>query len=392
MNPRGTGSHSGFVPTPARPRGPARKRVLLALHYYDYRHHAGAARYAAEHGWILEDAHAQDRLLPPAWNGDGIISFHGSSPEFLEWVKTARVPVVDIGEYDEFSTLPRVKTDPNKIARLAVEHFAQRGYKSVAFTWEIDSPVSRRRGAAMRQAADALGLAYRNFPLKALGELKTIDGALPVGLLAVHDALAVRALSVLEDADIPVPEQAAVLGIDNFEYRCIPAQTPLSSIDPDQERVGYEAAALLDKLMTGGAPPSGPVLVPPRGIIERDSTRMLAVDDVEVARALRFIIAGYTGPIQLGDVADATGLSLRRLQTRFKASLGRTILQEINTRRVKHAQGILAATNHKIRTVAAEAGFGSAVKMIRVFKQYVGTSPKRYRRLVRKGEQENTRA
>ncbi|HYE19652.1 MAG TPA: substrate-binding domain-containing protein, partial [Tepidisphaeraceae bacterium] len=248
-----------------------------------------------------------------------------------------------------------------------------------------------RRGAAMRQAADALGLAYRSFPLKALGELKTIDGALPVGLLAVHDALAVRALSVLEDADIPVPEQAAVLGIDNFEYRCIPAQTPLSSIDPDQERVGYEAAALLDKLMIGGAPPTGPVLVPPKGIIERDSTRMLAVDDVEVARALHFIIAGYTGPIQLGDVADATGLSLRRLQTRFKASLGRTILQEINTRRVKHAQEILARTNHKIRTVAAEAGFGSAVKMIRVFKQYVGTSPKRYRRQVRKSDPENSR-
>jgi len=376
-------------PIPVRPRGKERKRVLLALHYYDYRHHAGVARYAAEQGWVLEDADSQKRVLPERWTGHGIVSFHGSSAEFISWLGRAGTPVVDIGEYEEYSAFPRVKTDADKIARMAVRHFAERGYRQVGFTWEHETPVSRRRSAALRVAAESMGMSFREVPLHRVAELKdALPPLLPIGILAVNDALAVQALSALEDADILVPEQAAVLGIDNFEYRCMPAYVPISSVDPDMERVGYEAAALLDKLMAGERAPTAPILISPTRIVERDSTRMLAVADVEVARALRFIMAKFREMIGLGDVARATGLSLRRLQTRFKDALGRTILQEINGRRVKHAQEVLASTNLKIRAVASESGFASAVKLIRVFKQYVGTSPKRYRRQVRRGEVE----
>jgi LacI family transcriptional regulator len=113
---------------------------------------------------------------------------------------------------------------------------------------------------------------------------------------------------------------------------------------------------------------------------------MLAIEDVEVAKALRFVIARFKQNVGLRDVARATGISLRRLQTRFKERLGRTILQEINGRRVTHAQTLLKTTNKKIHTVATECGFGGSVKMIRVFKQYVGTSPKRYRKELRRAE------
>jgi LacI family transcriptional regulator len=115
-------------------------------------------------------------------------------------------------------------------------------------------------------------------------------------------------------------------------------------------------------------------------IVQRDSTDMLAVADVEVAKALRYIIANYRRRVGLRDVARATSISLRRLQTRFKDQLGRTILQEINGRRIAHAQELLRTTGKKIRVIAAECGFGGSVKLIRVFKQYVGTSPKRYRK------------
>jgi LacI family transcriptional regulator len=116
-------------------------------------------------------------------------------------------------------------------------------------------------------------------------------------------------------------------------------------------------------------------------VVQRDSTDMLAVADVEVAKALRFIGQNFRKRLGLRDVAKATTVSLRRLQTRFKEVLGRTILQEINGRRVRHAQDLLKATGMKVRVVAGECGFGSSIKLIRVFKQYVGTSPKRYRRL-----------
>jgi LacI family transcriptional regulator len=272
-----------------------------------------------------------------------------------------------------------VQTDNEKIAALAIDHFAQRGYRNVGFVWAFDTAIKKRREQAMAAAAAARGLKFFDLPTESIATLAA-QKAFPIGLLAPHDGIAVRALRACEDAGIAVPERVALLGVDNFDYRCTPASVPLSSIDPDQERVGYEAAAMLDRLMRGEKLPSRSVRIPPIGIVERDSTDMFAVSDLEVARALRYVSQNFRRRLSLSDVAKATGLSLRRLQTRFKQQLNRTILQEINTRRVKHAQTLLAQTGKKIRVVAGECGFGSAVKLIRVFKQYAGTSPKRYRK------------
>jgi len=362
-----------------------RKRVLLVLQYYDYRHHSGVAKYAAKAGWALEDAYTMVRSLPETWDGDGIVSFHGPSPEFVDWLKKAKVPVVDIGEYEDFSDFPRVTTDAIKITRLAVDHFIEHGYKNIGFTWLFDNVFKAKRLAAARQVAEARGLKFWDVQLDQIASLPR-QGALPIALLAANDGTAVRALRACEDAGILVPEEVAILGVDNFEYRCVPASVPLSSIDADQERLGYEAAAQLDKLMSGGTLAQQITEIPPVGIVQRDSTNMLAVADVEVAKALRFVIANFKNHVGLQDVAKATSLSLRRLQTRFKDQLGRTILQEINGRRVKHAQELLQTTSKKIRVIASECGFGGSVKLIRVFRQYAGTSPKRYRIEIHKAE------
>ncbi len=372
---------------PRRPgaRRGNRKRVLLVLQYYDYRHHSGVAKYAAKAGWALEDAYTMIRGMPETWDGDGIISFHGPSPEFVDWLKKASVPVVDIGEYEDFSDFPRVTTDAVKITEMAVDHFIEHGYKNIGFTWVFDNVFKAKRLAAAKKVADARGLKFWDVQLDQIASLPR-QGALPIALLAANDGTAVRALRACEDAGILVPEEVAILGVDNFEYRCVPASVPLSSIDADQERLGYEAAALLDKLMSGGQPERLITEIPPVGIVQRDSTNMLAVGDVEVAKALRFVIANFKNNVGLREVAQATNLSLRRLQTRFKDQLGRTILQEINGRRVKYAQELLQTTNKKIRVIADECGFGGSVKLIRVFRQYAGTSPKRYRKEVRRVE------
>jgi LacI family transcriptional regulator len=327
------------------------------------------------------------RSLPETWDGDGIVSFHGPSPTFIDWVTKAaqKVPVVDIGEYEEYSAFPRVTTDTDRIAHMAIEHFAAHGYRNVGFTWLFDNVFKAKRLAAARRAAEARGLNFLDVPLEQIATLGQRK-ALPIALLAANDGTAVRALRACEDAGLLVPEQVAILGVDNFEYRCVPAAVPLSSIDADQERIGYEAAAMLDRLMSGAPRPERMTEIPPVRIVQRASTDMLAVEDVEVAKALRYIIANYRRRVGLRDVARATGISLRRLQTRFKEQLGRTILQEINGRRIGHAQELLKGTNKKIRVVAGECGFGGSVKLIRVFKQYVGTSPKRYRKQLRCAE------
>jgi LacI family transcriptional regulator len=362
-----------------------RKRVLLVLQYYDYRHHSGVAKYAAQAGWALEDAYTMIRSLPESWDGDGIISLHGPSMQFVDWLEQAKVPVVDIGEYESLSDFPRVSTDTQRIAQMAIDHFVGHGYKNVGFAWLHENVIKGKRMAAAQRAAQARNLNFWDVHLDQIASLPE-RGALPLGLLAANDGIAIRALRACEDAGILVPEEVAILGIDNFEYRCVPASVPISSIDADQERLGYEAAALLDRLMAGSPRPERIIEIPPVGIVQRDSTDMLAVEDVEVAKALRFVIAHFKERVGLRDVARATSLSLRRLQTRFKDQLGRTILQEINGRRVTHAQMLLKTTNKKIHLIAAECGFGGSVKMIRVFNQYVGTSPKRYRKELRRTE------
>ena len=358
--------------------GTGRKRVLLLLHQYDYRHHVGIARYAARAGWALEDAYTQPHALPQAWSGDGVIACHGAHQAFVDWLNRAGVPVVDVGEDPGISDFPRVLPDNEAIANLAVDSFQARGYQNVGFVWAMENAAKRHRGEAVAAAAAARGMRFWDVPLDRVPRLRAED-ALPIALLAVDDAAAVRALRACEEARVLVPEQAILMGIDNCTYRCEPAAVALSSIDPDAERVGYEAAAMLDALMHGRSLETTTLRVPPAGIVERDSTDMVAVRDVEVAKAMRFIALNAQRRVGLRDVARATEISLRRLQTRFKEHLGRTILQEINGRRVKRAKELLRATAKKIRVVAGECGFGNSVKMIRVFKQYEGVSPKRFR-------------
>jgi len=145
--------------------GKDRKRVLLLLQYYDYRHHSGVAKYAAQAGWALEDAYTQIRGLPESWEGDGIISFHGPSRQFVDWLQAANVPVVDMGEDQGLSDFPRVQTDKPRIAEIAGEHFASRGYRNVGFTWAFDTIIKKRRGEAMAAAAAARGLKFFDVPL-----------------------------------------------------------------------------------------------------------------------------------------------------------------------------------------------------------------------------------
>jgi LacI family transcriptional regulator len=350
----------------------------LLLHHYDYRHHAGIARFAAQAGWALEDAFTQSNALPELWTGDGVISCHGHSQPFVDWIHRANVPVVDIGEDPGLSDFPRVAPDNPAIVALALDHFQARGYHNVGFTWAQENVVKRERMRAFAAGAHARGMRSWDVPLDRIARLRG-DDALPIALLAANDAAAVRALRALDDARVLVPEQAILMGVDNFPYRCEPAAVPLSSIDPDAHRLGYQAAALLDRLMDGQALEQTTVLVPPLGIVERASTDMLAVRDVEVAKAVRYIALNARRQLGLREVVRSTDLSLRRLQSRFKEQLGRTILQEINGRRVKHAKELLRASAKKIRVIAGECGFGNAVKMIRVFKQYEGVSPKHYR-------------
>jgi LacI family transcriptional regulator len=355
-----------------------RRRVLLACWYYDRDHHIGVAKYAAEAGWIVEDVLTQVAEVPADWDGDGIISFHGRSPEFLRFLKQVHaggVPVVDIGEYGHLSKFARVRTDAREIAQLAVDFFAAKGFTQIGF---IDSGLQTRRRTEMQTAAVDRGLGFSIFNYRDIvKQIQSVD--LPVGVLAATDGIAVMSMIALEQAGILVPEQVAILGIDNDLCRCLPAPVPLSSIDTNREMIGYTAAGLLDRLMERRSTPTTVIDVKPIGVVERESTDILAVDDLEVASALRFIFMNYRQPIGVREVADQSGISLRRMQARFKQVLNRTILDVLNNRRIDHAKQMLTETNAKIRLIADESGFGDGTRLIRAFSRTTGQTPGEYR-------------
>jgi LacI family transcriptional regulator len=209
---------------------------------------------------------------------------------------------------------------------------------------------------------------------------------LPLAVMALNDHVAIEVLEACETAQLRVPERVAVLGVDNDQLVTNLTSVPVSSVDSSRERIGYEAAALLDRLIDGQPKPREPILIPPAGVVTRTSTDILAVPDADVAIAIRYIWAHACEPISVNDVAAETSLSRRRMQDLFLRHVGHTISDEIRRRRVDHAKRLLAETQTKVGLIANQSGFGSAERMSKVFKQVVGLTPHAYRERYRHDE------
>jgi LacI family transcriptional regulator len=185
-----------------------------------------------------------------------------------------------------------------------------------------------------------------------------------------------------------VPDQIAVLGVDNDDLIQSLASPPLSSIGTATEQIGFEAAALLDRLMEKGtfkiSIKTSTAKIPPTGIITRRSTDLTAVADAEVAEALRFIRQHATGPIGIEQVMQNSTVSRRQLERRFRAILGRSLLDEIRRCRIERARQLLLETDLTIPQIATASGFSSASYLTVVFGEMVGETPGHFRKSVRR--------
>ena len=242
--------------------------------------------------------------------------------------------------------------------------------------------------------ARALGATAHAFELQRLGRLvpwnhmdvfadrlrKELDRLpLPVGILAFHDIMATRVCHFFAAAGLSVPEQVAVLGIGNDPLTCDCASVPLSSVDPNRYAQGRIAAELLDRLMNGEAVPAGLVVTPSAGVVARKSTDVLAVPDLDTARALRYLWEHLAEPLSVGRVADAVGVSRRTLDRSFRAHLGRSVIDELNRKRIERACELLTGTRQSVVSIARQVGFRTEPYLFRVFRKQTGTTPKKYR-------------
>lgn len=202
----------------------------------------------------------------------------------------------------------------------------------------------------------------------------------PVGIFATNDIWGVQLAEVCLRADLRVPEDVAILGVDDDDLLCEFARPALSSIAVPAQRIGYEAAREVDRLLRGVQARSRPLLFPPLGVIARRSTDILAIEDGEVAASLRFIRQHAYQPIRVTDLLRVVPTSRRSLERRFRKVLGRSILDEIRRVHVERASQLLAQTDLTLNSIAERSGFTDAKRFSTVFRQMVGMTPSAYRR------------
>eukprot|EP00825_Cyclidium_porcatum_P004178 TRINITY_DN11942_c0_g1_i3.p1 TRINITY_DN11942_c0_g1~~TRINITY_DN11942_c0_g1_i3.p1 ORF type:complete len:269 (+),score=30.63 TRINITY_DN11942_c0_g1_i3:147-953(+) len=202
----------------------------------------------------------------------------------------------------------------------------------------------------------------------------------PAGVMVCSDQRGPQFLEACRRAGVQVPDEVAVIGVDDDVPLCEVCNPPLSSVRPGHDRVGYQAAALLDALMQGREFPSGPMLLQPQGVTTRLSTEVLAIDDRQVADALRQIREQACAGLQVTELARHVGLSRSVLQRRFRTQLKRTVHQELLQVRVRRAQELLAETDLPLVEIADRAGFKHQEYLGAVFKARTGKTPAQFRR------------
>jgi LacI family transcriptional regulator len=329
------------------------------------------------------------------WKGDGLLVRVGSQP-LADVVRRLGIPTVNLRSAVPDLPMPCVAVDDEVVADHAARHLLERGLREFAFVGRsvgANPSLDRRREAfARRIRSERDGTfnchlyvppaggsresweAEQDHLAKWLGKLPK-----PIGVMACNDERGLQVLDAARRCGCAVPDEVAVIGVDNDPCLCELSIPPLTSVDINAEAIGYEAAALLDRMMSGEPTPAKQVWLPPRGVVTRRSTDVVASEDEDVRRAIRFIREHACRGLQTGDVLMHLGVSRSLLQQRMKQLTGRTIHGEIQHARLKRAQDLLVGSELTIKQVARESGFASVQYMTRVFHDVIGETPAKYR-------------
>ncbi len=359
----------------------------------------GVARYTHENpGWtVYFEPHALDEPPPKwlkTWKGDGILARVGNR-RTAKAVLAVGVPVVELRRMFVLPGIPAIGPDHRAVAGLAVGHLLERGFRHFGFCGlprGVDPPLDDRADA-VREHLRGLGFPCNLFPADRKASWDQDQKRLvrwiralpkPAGVMTCNDNRGLQVLRACTQAGVAVPDRVAVVGAGNDDCLCNLSHPPLSSVDLAAEAIGYEAAVLLAKMMTHHPPSSAAILVPPRGIITRFSSDVLATEDEAVSRAVGFIRNRARDDIRVSDVLAHVKLSRSGLEPRLKQVLGRTIHQEIHHVRIERVKTLLATTNLPTKQIAGQTGFHSVQYLTRVFRKATGQTPAGYRRRMRK--------
>ncbi len=343
----------------------------------------GVAKYNRAHGGWSTYFHPHGLGDPPppwltGWKGDGILA-RIDTPEIANLLIKSNVPVVNLRATIDQLPFPYVGPDHDLIAKSAAEHLLERGLKHFGFCGKPPGihPGLDERGFRFAQIIESAGHPCAIFPANSREDswerqqerlaawIRQLPK--PVGVMACNDEYGLQVLDACRRCDATVPDEVAVIGVDNDEHLCDLSIPPLTSVDVNAEQIGYTAAELLDQLMQGRKFSHKPLRLAPRGIFVRLSTDTVASDDEDVNRAIQFIREHGCKGLRVVDVLAHMGMSRASLQPRMKRVIGRTIHEEIERTRLARVKELLLSPEMTIKQVARATGFSSVQYMTRVF-------------------------
>lgn len=353
----------------------------------------GIGEYILTHGpWRVNFVQLGLDDLPPAWlsswDGQGII-LRGENLRMAEAVAQLSIPAVDLTPSRLLPKAPWVKSDDAAVARMAARHFVERGFRNFAFCGNSLFSVSARREELFEVHICGAGHLCHSFKdggkvLSSDAEIDMISRWLvtlpnPIGVFAFYDGRGQQVLEGCRRAGLAVPEQVAVLGVDNDEVLCMLSPPPMSSVILNPRRAGWEAAALLSLMMNGEEIPSAEYFIPPIDIAVRQSTDILAVSDPQIAKALHFIREHACEQIGVKHVLQNCPMARRRMEMRFRKLLGRTPHQEIIRMKLNRVKELLLGTQLSVSEIAERTSIDPQ-HISALFKEENGLTPGEFRR------------
>lgn len=352
----------------------------------------GIGEYARVYGpWIFyipNDTRLKQLPDRGEWRGDGIIAQPHQNMTFVKQLADCGIPIVSLSGPPGSGGLPAVRLNMEAVAELALKHFTDRGYQRVAYcgipsehTWpptgRYFNDLATRAGLSCDMYLPALHPDALTLRLTHLAEwLKGLKK--PIGLLAANDLRAREVMDACRLVGLHVPEEIAVLGVNDDELFCDLSTPAISSVIPNARRVGYEAAAMLDRLMSGKKVVAD-VVIDPLGVKCRQSTDLLAIEDPDVAKVVRFIREHACEGIRVEDVLEQVAMSRRSLEKRFRTSVGRPVHAEIRRVQIERVKELLITTDYKLERIAELTGFSTAQYLAGLFHRLVKMTPGAWR-------------
>ena len=382
---------------------PDRKQVVRYGERYGLYTEQGIVDFAIQAGWLLTIVSDDVGHLAPALKlvnasrYDGLITIIPESDSAIgKIMRSATLPTLNLFDSEGEVNLPEVLTDNHAIGRMGADHLMDQGIEHLAFIRTSEDRQTRERARGFRQQVESRGRTLFRLDPTVVG-LSVLDRSAdrervpwlasqllslprPLGVMIPSDTLYWHIIEASAAASLRIPEDVAVVSVGNIESLCKLSEPALTSVDPHYRRLGYEGAALLDRLMNGASTPTSPLLVPPGHVEIRGSTDCYAVDDKTLRAVLNFMRNNFRDPsLSVGDIVKASGTSRRNLYSIFEDHWPRSIADTLAEFRVQSAKRLLAMTDLKQYSIAVESGFSSEAQMSRAFSKQVGVTPGKFR-------------